>query len=97
MDRSVGTPEYRRLVDLLRVLREQAGLTQAQLAERVGEAQAFVSNIERYQRRLDVVELRALAVAIGAPAASLVAVLDVLDVMATAAQKADPQGPAARP
>lgn len=96
VDRSVGTLEYRRLVDLLRVLREQAGLTQAQLAERVGEAQAFVSNVERYQRRLDLVEFRVLAVAIGGPAAPLVAVLDVLDVMAAAVQRGEPQGPSAR-
>lgn len=37
-------------------LRDEAGLTQAALAERIGNTQTFVSKVERGERRLDVVE-----------------------------------------
>jgi transcriptional regulator with XRE-family HTH domain len=42
----------------LRALRENAGVTQEQLAEVLGLHQTFVSKVERGVRRLDVVELR---------------------------------------
>jgi len=35
----------------------EAGLTQADVAERFGEYQSFVARVESGQRRLDVVEL----------------------------------------
>ena len=43
----------------LKKAREEAGLTQAQLALRIGETQTFVSKCERGERRIDVIELRA--------------------------------------
>lgn len=46
------------LAALLRLLREQAGLVQTGLAERLGRNQTFVSNVELGIRRLDLVELR---------------------------------------
>ncbi|MEP1209419.1 MAG: helix-turn-helix transcriptional regulator [Rhizobiaceae bacterium] len=36
--------------------REKAGLTQAELAENLGEYQSFVARLESGQRRVDVVE-----------------------------------------
>jgi ribosome-binding protein aMBF1 (putative translation factor) len=84
VDPSIGTAEHRRLVQQLRALREQAGLTQAELAARIDERQAFVSVYERGQRRLDVIELRKIALAIGEPAAPIVSVLDTLTSVMTA-------------
>jgi transcriptional regulator with XRE-family HTH domain len=46
------------LAALLRQLREDAGLVQTGLAERLGRNQTFVSNVELGIRRLDLVELR---------------------------------------
>jgi transcriptional regulator with XRE-family HTH domain len=43
---------------LLRQLRSDAGLTQAQLAARLHRDQAFVSKYESGERRLDILELR---------------------------------------
>jgi transcriptional regulator with XRE-family HTH domain len=41
----------------LAAARDRAGLTQAQLAKRLRKPQSFVSNYERGQRRIDVLEL----------------------------------------
>lgn len=54
------------LVAVLIEARQASGLTQAQLAERVGKDQTFISIIERGQRRVDVLEFVALAKAMRA-------------------------------
>lgn len=56
---------YRRFRDLLVLARQQAGLTQADLAERLKRPQSFVSKYERGERRLDVVEFGEVAKALG--------------------------------
>ena len=78
VDATVGTPEHRALIARLRGLRERAGLTQSQLAALIGEDQTTVSAIETGRRRVDVVELRTILVAIGEPAAALVASYDAM-------------------
>jgi DNA-binding transcriptional regulator YiaG len=84
VDRSIDTEAHQRLCGGLKRLRARAGFTQSVLAKRLGVRQTFVSAYERGDRRLDVVELRAIAVALGRPAAAVVAQLDALDaVLAT--------------
>lgn len=61
MEKSIYSADYQRLCGLLRDLREQAGLTQAEVAARLKEPQSFVSKYESGERRLDVVELRLVA------------------------------------
>lgn len=41
---------------LLIQLRKNSGLTQSELAERIGVDQSFISKVERGERRLDIVE-----------------------------------------
>ncbi len=65
MSRTIHTPEYRALVQLLRQLRLQAGLRQRELAEILGRPQSYVSKYESGERRLDVVELRQICRALG--------------------------------
>ena len=66
--RSEGHEALRReLIDA----RKRAGLTQAQLAERLRCHQSFVARIENGERRVDVVELVTLARAIGIRAVDL--------------------------
>lgn len=90
VQKSIDSPEYQRLCRLLRRLRERAGLTQAQLAERIAEGQWFVSSYETGQRRLDVVELRAILAAIGGHGDLVVAQFDVmLATMAALAGETD--------
>ena len=72
MDRTIDSAAHERLCEQLRGLRVRAGLTQSAVAERLGVRQAFVSEYERGYRRIDVLELRAIAVALGRPAAAVV-------------------------
>ncbi len=61
MPRSTSTDAYSVMVDVLLDLRMRAGLTQGQLAARIGKPQAFISNVERGVRRIDVIEFCVLA------------------------------------
>lgn len=64
MEKSIYSAEYQRLCALLRQLREEAGLTQVQVAAELGEPQSFVSKYESGERRLDVIELKHVAQAL---------------------------------
>lgn len=57
--------EEARFLELLRRVRREAGLTQVDLARRIGEEQTFVSKFERGERRLDILELRHICRALG--------------------------------
>ena len=59
------TAEEERLQVLLREVRLDAGLTQADLAGRLGQAQSFVSKYESGERRLDLLEVRQVCRALG--------------------------------
>ena len=45
--------------------RKAAGLTQAEVAERIGQPQSFIAKVEGGERSLDVVEFVAVATVIG--------------------------------
>lgn len=76
MDKSISSAEYQRLCALLQELRLEAGLTQVEVAQRLDEPQSFVSKYENGERRLDVIELRHVAEALGS---SLLAVVERLE------------------
>lgn len=59
--KSLRTPDHLRLISLLHAAREKAGLTQQQLADRLGKPQSFVAKYEGGERRIDVVEFLAIA------------------------------------
>ena len=56
---------YKKFCELLIQERQKADITQADLSARLKRPQSFVSKYERGERRLDVVELRDVATAIG--------------------------------
>jgi transcriptional regulator with XRE-family HTH domain len=51
---------YQVLVDCLRTARQNAEVTQIDLAARLGVDQSYISRYERAERRLDVIELRTI-------------------------------------
>lgn len=65
MPKTIFTGANKIVVEALRQARLAAGLTQDQLAARIGKDQSHISLIEGSQRRLDVVEFREIAKALG--------------------------------
>jgi transcriptional regulator with XRE-family HTH domain len=57
--------QYAALQELLRELRVAADLRQSDVAERLKAPQSFVSKYEAGERRLDIIELRALCLLFG--------------------------------
>jgi len=57
--------DHLRLVAMLREVRKKADLRQADVAERLGVPQSFVSKYETGERRLDLVELKRVCEALG--------------------------------
>jgi transcriptional regulator with XRE-family HTH domain len=53
----VQPKEYKHVGDALAAARNRAGLTQDELAKLLRKPQSFVSNYERGNRRIDVLEL----------------------------------------
>jgi ribosome-binding protein aMBF1 (putative translation factor) len=73
VEKSIYSAEYQQFCAVLRELRQDAGLTQVQVAAELDVPQSFVSKYESGERRLDVIELRHVAQALG------VSVRDVLE------------------
>jgi transcriptional regulator with XRE-family HTH domain len=67
MKKSLFSEDYKCFLKLLREVRERAGLTQEQIAERLETTQSIISKCERGERRLDVVELKAWCQALDIP------------------------------
>jgi transcriptional regulator with XRE-family HTH domain len=65
MTKSVFTSQQKQLQTLLRQIRLEAGIRQADVAQRLGQPQSFVSKYESGVRRLDLVELRQVCKAVG--------------------------------
>ena len=61
MTRSTQTKEYAYFVERLRKAREEAGLTQVEVAKKLKRPQSHISNVELGQQRVDVVELQTFA------------------------------------
>ena len=61
MARSTFSPRYQAFLLNLRQAREEAGLTQVEVAQALGKPQSFVSKCESGERRVDVIELAEFA------------------------------------
>jgi transcriptional regulator with XRE-family HTH domain len=76
MEKSIHSADYATFLKVFRRVRRRAGLTQVELAERVGATQSFISKCERGERRIDVVELRTFCQAFGISLGQFVAALE---------------------
>lgn len=65
MKKTIYTGEYAVVLRLLQEARKQTGLTQMELAVRLGQTQSFVSKVERGDRRLDIIQLRTILAEFG--------------------------------
>ena len=72
MPKSIFSIQQEQLQKLLRQVRVAAGLTQSDLAKRLGQPQSFVSKYESGERLLDLVELRRICKAVGIALVDLV-------------------------
>jgi transcriptional regulator with XRE-family HTH domain len=77
MDKGASSRGRTVLRKLLRQVRREAGLRQVGLAERLDRPQSFVSNVEKGQRRVDVLELREICEACGTTLGEFVSRLEV--------------------
>ena len=66
MARSTHSEPYKLLLEMLIEARTRAGVTQVELAARLGRPQPFISFVERGERRVDVIEFYAIMKALGA-------------------------------
>lgn len=76
MYKSIHSHQYATLQTLLRETRRAAGLTQAELAQRLEWNQADISKVESGVRRLDVIELRTWLAALGQEMPSFITLLE---------------------
>jgi transcriptional regulator with XRE-family HTH domain len=66
------------LARLISEMRREQGLSQQELADRLGVPQSLVSKIERVERLIDAVELLAVCRALGVPPAGVLVRLQSL-------------------
>jgi transcriptional regulator with XRE-family HTH domain len=75
LDKTLGSKRHRALIELLVKRREAVGMTQTELALRLGEYQSFVGRVESGERRVDVVEFIEIAEVLGFDAAKAISSL----------------------
>lgn len=71
----IHTPRHRVFRALLVEARKSRGLTQTQVAEKLGKPPSYVAKVELGERRIDVLEFLDLAVAIGFDPTTLIETL----------------------
>ncbi|HLO75624.1 MAG TPA: helix-turn-helix transcriptional regulator [Magnetospirillum sp.] len=76
MPKTIWTQRHSKLRALLIQERKTHGLTQADVAQRLGRPQSFVAKYERGERRVDVVEFLDLAAIIGFDPHALISALE---------------------
>ena len=65
LGKTLQSTRHKALIELLIARRVAAGMTQVELASRMGEYQSFVARLESGQRRVDVVEFLKIAEILG--------------------------------
>lgn len=62
MNKSVYTKDYKEIIERLKTARVEAGLSQQEVADKLGKPQSYISKIESGERRLDVAEIKKFAI-----------------------------------
>ena len=61
MSKSVYSDDYKKLIERLKQARLDAGLSQQVVAGKLGKPQSYVSKVGSGERRVDIIEVKALA------------------------------------
>ena len=61
MANSIYLKEYKKVIERLKKARQESGLKQIEVAEKLGKPQSYISKIEQGERRIDVIELKKIA------------------------------------
>ncbi len=61
VNKSVYKDDYKLVVERLKRARLDAGLSQQTVADKLGRPQSYISKIESGERRVDIIEVKALA------------------------------------
>ena len=61
MLKTIHSKEYKQVVERLKKSRINSGLTQSEVAQKLGKSQSYISKVEVGEQRLDVIELKKLA------------------------------------
>ena len=88
MEKSIYSEEYLAVLALLRELRKAAGITQVQMAEMLNQTQSLFSKYERGEVRLDIIQVRTIALKLGL---TLTEFSELLEQRLTAAAANDPR------
>ena len=72
----VTSPTYEAAIRAMVKARTNRGVSQAELADRLGKSRSFVTKIEHRERRIDIVEFVAVARALGYSPAEMMALID---------------------
>lgn len=76
MKKSLHTDAHKVMLELLVQMRLSAGLRQQDLASQLGVPQSFISKYETGERRLDLIELRAICQALDFPVLNFIQSLE---------------------
>jgi transcriptional regulator with XRE-family HTH domain len=77
MNKSQHTAKYKKLVRELKVARVRAGLTQLDVAAKLGVYTSFVSKCESGERKVDVIELAEFCHVYGLRVSQLLALIGI--------------------
>ncbi|PIR13778.1 hypothetical protein COV49_01080 [Candidatus Falkowbacteria bacterium CG11_big_fil_rev_8_21_14_0_20_39_10] len=61
MANSIYLKEYKKVIERLKKARQESGLKQIEVAEKLDKPQSYISKIEQGERRVDIAELKLLA------------------------------------
>ena len=56
-NKTIFDPKYKAMIESLKVLRNQQGITQRELAKRLHKTHCYVARAETCERRLDILDL----------------------------------------
>lgn len=65
MQKSIHTVQQHRFLELLKQVRLEAGLTQVELSKKLETSHSRISDYERGERRLDIIQMRQYCEAVG--------------------------------